>query len=254
MILCQIWIPLCPMAGPSMHKPVFFLTKVGEEWSTHCGKHTFPNAIVYPNIVSSIPGDVFDSGEDVWVCATIDKANKLGFCRIDVLCGAIIPTKRVEHNGGSTQDLFRCHPSFHSYPYLQRSWHDWAMIRWVPHVIPDMASENDIVASSYTVAARLLLFAKLSNNVDTEIRSKVVAVIQSLSNNSPKPDSLLTFALGDTIDRAPKVIDATTISSTAFVLPCVSSPSNDFPVDIDKATYFLVMPPQVEWKDFGWDT
>jgi Ca2+/H+ antiporter len=79
--------------------------------------------------------------------------------------------------------------------------------------------------------------------VDTEIRSKVVAVIQSLSNNSPDHDSLLTFALGDTIDRAPKVINATTISSTAFVLPCVSLPSDDFPVDIDKATYFLVMPP-----------
>ena len=117
------------------------------------------------------------------------------------------------------------------------------MIRWVPHGIPDTAAETDIVASSYTVAARLLLFAKLSDNVDTQIRSKVVAVIQSLSNNFPEPDSLLTFALGDTIDRAPKVVDATTISSTAFVLPCVSSPSDDFPVDIDKATYFLVMPP-----------
>ena len=35
--------------GWTMHKPVFFLTKVGEEWCTHCGKHTFPNAIVYPN-------------------------------------------------------------------------------------------------------------------------------------------------------------------------------------------------------------
>ena len=128
------------------------------------------------------------------------------------------------------------------------------MICWVPHVIPDTASENDIVASSYTVAARLLLFATLSDNVDTEIRSKVVAVIQSLSNNSPEPNPPLTFALGDTIDRAPKVIDATTIYSTAFVLPCVSSPSDDFPVDIDKATYFLVIPPRVEWKDIGWDT
>jgi hypothetical protein len=128
------------------------------------------------------------------------------------------------------------------------------MIHWVPHGIPDMASENDIVTSSYTVAARLLLFAKFSNNVDTVIRSKVVAVIQSLSNNSPNPNPLLTFALGDTIDRAPKVVDATTIYSTAFVLPCVSSPSDDFPVDIDKATYFLVMPPQEQWKDIGWDT
>jgi hypothetical protein len=139
--------------GWTMHNSVFFLTKVGQEWSTHHGKHTFPNAIVYPNIVSSTPGDVFDSGEDVWMRAAIDKANELGFCRIDISCGAIIPTEWVECHGGSTQDLFRCHPSFHSCPYLRWSWQDWAMIRWVPHVIPDMASENDIIASSYTVAA-----------------------------------------------------------------------------------------------------
>jgi hypothetical protein len=104
--------------GWTMHNSVFFLTKVGQEWSTHRGKHTFPNAIVYPNIVSSTPGDVFESGEDVCVCAAIDKANKLGFCCIDILCGAIIPTKQVECHGGSTRDLFWCHPSFHSYPYL----------------------------------------------------------------------------------------------------------------------------------------
>jgi hypothetical protein len=240
--------------GWTMHKPVFFLTKVGEEWSTHRGKHTFHNAILYPNFVSSIPGDVFDSGEDLWVRAAVDEANDLGFCRLDISCGAIIPTERVECHGGTTQDLFRCHPSFHSYPYLRRSWHDWAMIRWVTDDIPDTASDDDVDASSFNVAARLLLFAKLSDNVDKEIRSKVVAVIQSLSSNNPLPDPLLKFALGDTIDRAPKVVDATTISSTAFVLPCVSSPTDDFPVNIDEATYFLVMPPRVEWKDIGWDT
>lgn len=43
------------------------------------------------------------------------------------------------------------------------------------------------------------------------------------------------------------------INSTVFVLPCVSSPTDDFLVDIDKATYFLVMPPWVECKDIGWD-
>ena len=128
------------------------------------------------------------------------------------------------------------------------------MIHWVTDDIPDTASEDDVDASSFNVAARLLLFAKLSDNVDKEIRSKVVAVIQSLSNNNPLPDPLLKFALGDTIDRDPKVVDATTIYSTAFVLPCISSPTNDFPVDIDKATYFLVMPPRDQWKDIGWDT
>jgi hypothetical protein len=32
--------------GWTMHNSVFFLTKVGQEWSTHHGKHTFHNAIV----------------------------------------------------------------------------------------------------------------------------------------------------------------------------------------------------------------
>jgi hypothetical protein len=104
--------------GWTMHKPVFFLTKVGEEWSTHHGKHTFHNAILYPNFVSSNPGDVLESGEDVWVHAAINEANDFGFCRFDILCGAIIPTEWVESHSGTTQDLFWCHPSFHSYPYL----------------------------------------------------------------------------------------------------------------------------------------
>ena len=82
----------------------------------------------------------------------------------------------------------------------------------------------------------------------------MVAVIQSLSDFSPQPDPLLTFALGDTIQHDPVVVDATTIASTAFVLPCVASPSDDFPVDIDKATYFLVMPPRAQWKDIGWES
>jgi hypothetical protein len=71
---------------------------------------------------------------------------------------------------------------------------------------------------------------------------------------NPLLDPLLKFALGDTINRDPKVVDVTTIYSTAFVLPCVSSPTDDFPVDIDKVTYFLVMPPRDQWKDIGWDT
>ena len=85
------------------------------------------------------------------------------------------------------------------------------MICWVTDDIPDTALEDDVDASSFNVAARLLLFAKLSDNVDKEIKSKVVAVIQSLSSNNPLPDPLLKFALGDTIDRDPKVVDVTTI-------------------------------------------
>jgi hypothetical protein len=113
-----------------MHKSVFFLSKNGHEWSTHHGKHIFANQVVYPNFVSSTAGDVFDNGEDIWVLKAVEKANELGFRRIDISCGASIPTEQAERIGQTTHDLFRCHPSFHSYPYLRRSWHDWAMIHW----------------------------------------------------------------------------------------------------------------------------
>jgi hypothetical protein len=228
-----------------MHKSVFSLSKRGDQWSTHHGKHTFINQIVYPNFVSCIVGDVFDNGESMWVLRAVEKADELGFTHIDVCCGASIPTERVERSGEETKDLFRCHPSFHSYPYLRRSWHDWAMIKW-----SDDANEDSV----YTAAARLLMFAKLSqHNADTTTPPRVVAVIQSLSQVSPQSDSVLKFALGDKVDRNPIVVDVDAIASTAFVLPCVESPTDQFPVDIEKATYFLVMPPRGDWKNIGWD-
>ena len=67
-------------------------------------------------------------------------------------------------------------------------------------------------------------------------------------------DPLLTFlALGDVIDRDPAVVDVEAIASTVFVLPCVKNPDDPFPVDIDKATYFLVMARRADWKNSGWD-
>jgi hypothetical protein len=94
------------------------------------------------------------------------------------------------------------------------------MIKW---------SEKGGANSEYRVAARLLLFAKLSQHSDdTTILERVVAVIQSLSEDVPQPDHLLKFALGDTIDRKPIVVDIDTITSTAFVLPCVKNITDDF--------------------------
>jgi hypothetical protein len=118
------------------------------------------------------------------------------------------------------------------------------MIKWQPHDGGD---------SEYTVAARLLLFAKLSQNSDDSTTpAMVVAVIQSLTGDNPEPDSLLKFAMGDTLDRKPLVVDADTIASTTFVLPCLEDMTDEFPLDIDKATYFVVIPPRVDWKHIGW--
>jgi hypothetical protein len=230
--------------GWTMHKSVFSLSKSGEQWSTHHGKHTFLNCVVYPNFVSSTPGEVFDSGEASWVLTVVEKADELGYTHIQVCCGAKIPTERVQQQSGQqTNDVFRCHPSFHSYPFLRRSWHDWAMIRW----------SNNADESEHTVAARLLMFATLSGHDEPATPPRVVAVVQSLLQLKPPPDSLLTFAQGDKIDRDPVVVDVEAIASTAFVLPCVESPHDDFPTDIDKVTYFLEMPPRGDWKNIGWD-
>jgi hypothetical protein len=234
--------------GWTMHRPMFYLSKREGQWSTFLGKRTFMNQVVYPNFVSRLEGDIFESGESEWVQASVDRADELGFSRVDVFCGAVIPTERVGDRNMIRQstDLFRCHPSFHSYPYLRRSWHDWAMIKWQPH---DGEEESD-----YMVAARLLLFAKLSqHSVDSTTPPRVVAVIYSLSESKPEKDPLLKFAIGDTLDRTPLVVDADTIGSTAFVLPCVEDMTDDFPLDIDDATYFVVIPPRSEWKDIGWD-
>jgi hypothetical protein len=143
--------------GWIMHRPMFHLSKWGGQWSTFLGKSTFANQVVYPSFVSKLEGDVFKSGEAKWVQASVNRADELGFSRVDVFCGAIIPTKRVgnQNMSRSSTNLFCCHRSFHSYPFLQPSWHDWAMIKWQPHDGGD---------SDYTVAAHLLLFAKLSQH------------------------------------------------------------------------------------------
>jgi hypothetical protein len=104
------------------------------------------------------------------------------------------------------------------------------------------------------VAGRLLFFPKLSqHSVDSTTPLKVIAVIHSLSKSKPEQDHLLKFAIGNTLDRTPLVVDADTIGSTAFVLPCLKDMTNNFPLDIDIATYFVVIPPWVDWKHIGWD-
>jgi hypothetical protein len=126
------------------------------------------------------------------------------------------------------------------------------MIRW-SEVGDDDSAEGGVNESVHTVAARLLMFAKLSGHGIPTTPPKVVAVVQSLSKYNPQPDSLLTFALGDIINREPIVVDVDAIASTAFVLPCIKHPTEQFPTDLNNANYFLVMPPRVDWKNIGWE-
>jgi hypothetical protein len=85
--------------GWIMHKPVFYLSKIGDQWSTYHGRNTFVNQVVYPNFVSNADRrEVFETSEAEWVQVAVNKADELGFTRIDVFCGAIIPTERVDRN------------------------------------------------------------------------------------------------------------------------------------------------------------
>ena len=180
---------------------------------------------MYPNFVSKRNTEVFEDGEEEYVCKVAQHARDKGFQRIDCSCGASIPSSR-----GHERDILHCHPSFHSYPYLKRTWHDWVMVKWL---IPDGQIEEYVL-----VAACLLLFARLSSNEDDSIPPTIVAVIHSLAQYYPPNDSLLFFA-----------IEATAIEETAFVLPCLEQQGDVFPTSQETGNYFLVFPPRSEWKD-----
>ena len=207
-----------------------------EEWSTHLGtSHTHVHLTVYPNFVSKRNTEVFEDGEEEYVHKVAQHARDKGFQCIDCSCGASIPSSR-----GHERDILHCHPSFHSYPYLKRTWHDWVMVKWL---IPDGQIEEYVL-----VAACLLLFARLSSNEDDSIPPTIVVVIHSLTEYVPPNDKLLFFAKGDSLDpNGIDVVEATAIEGTAFVLPCVENPGDDFPTSQETASYFLVFPPRSEW-------
>lgn len=61
------------------------------------------------------------------------------------------------------------------------------------------------------------------------------------------------FAKGDQLLNEPTVVSANSFESVAFVLPAVENGTDEFPLRIDDAEYFLVLPPQSGWKDIGWE-
>jgi hypothetical protein len=120
------------------------------------------------------------------------------------------------------------------------------MVKWV-------IQEGMQMEESVLVAARLLLFARLSENENASVPPTIVAVIHSLTDYYPSNDKLLFFAKGDSLDpNGIDVVEATAIEGTAFVLPCVDDPGDDFPTSQKAAKYFLVFPPRSEWIDNWW--
>ena len=82
--------------------------------------------------------------------------------------------------------IIHCNLDYHSYPWERRSWHEWIMVKWTTDL------------RVYEQAARLLLIAHFMDT--TTNWTKDVCAVNSLSGNKPKPDNLLPFFNGDTIE------------------------------------------------------
>jgi hypothetical protein len=100
------------------------------------------------------------------------------------------------------------------------------MVKWL---LDDSSNDEQYVH----VAARLLLFARLSDNEDDSRTPLIVAVIQSLQQYEPPQDSLLFFAKGDTLDEDGFIV------IEAFVLPCVQNQGDEFPAIDTRCCYIF---------------
>ena len=102
--------------------------------------------------------------------------------------------------------IIHCNLDYHSYTWERRSWHDWIMVKWTTGL------------QVYEQAAHLLLIAHFMDT--TNNWTKDVCAVNSLSGNKPKPDNLLPFFNGDTIEQVVHVVPAENILSEAYV--CVA--------------------------------
>jgi hypothetical protein len=219
--------------------PKFSLSFQDSGWSTHHRKYTHTNQIVYPDYNSSSSEAVYNHGHQAaWVACLADYAKDHCFRLIECSLSCKIPSAR----DGSSADIFHCRPSYHSYPYLQRSWHDWAMVRWR---IGRRRTEQ-------LIPALILLFAKLSDNANPMVNPLLVAVVHPWGGTSLSHDNMLFFAHGGKLDDDFVVVEATMIEGTAFVLPLIEKAGDRFPASWEEAEYFLSFPPRHTWRDIGW--
>jgi hypothetical protein len=98
------------------------------------------------------------------------------------------------------------------------------------------------------VAAQLLLFGPLSYNKD-EFKPPKVLLTCSVSTSL----HMICFYFSTRVTLLRKggidVVEAATIEETAFSLPCVQEPGDDFPMKHNMAKCFVVFPPRSEWTD-----
>ena len=133
--------------------------------------------------------------------------------------------------------IIHCNPDYHSYPWERRSWHDWIMVKWTTGL------------QVYEHAAHLLLIAHFMDT--TNNRTKDICAVNSLSGNKPKPDNLLPFFNGDTIEQVVRVVPAENVLSEAYVLPTIEKVGDEFPDNVELADYFVVIPERAKWMGIG---
>ena len=66
--------------------------------------------------------------------------------------------------------------------------------------------------------------------------------VQLIHFLGPKPDNLLPFFNGDTIERVVHVILEENILSEAYVLPTIEKVGDEFPDNVKSANFFVVIP------------
>jgi hypothetical protein len=222
-----------------MELPKFSLSFHANEWSTHHRKYTHRNQIVYPDYNSTRSDSVYSHGQQGdWVLCLADYAKDQNFRLIECSLCCKIPSAK----DGASADILHCRPSYRSYPYLRRSWHDWAMVRWR---IGRRRTEQ-------LMPARILMLAKLSNNANPLVNARFVAVVHPWAGASLSHDDMLFFAHGGKLDDDFLVVEATMIEGTAFVLPSIEKAGDRIPASWEEAEYFLSFPPRHTWKDIGW--
>jgi len=211
---------------PSQTK--FVAEKINDRWTVRQGSTCYSN-LVYP--------DVAGSYGNVWVKALCESANSLGYNRVEYFYSCSIPSLREQ---GTGRDILRFNPDYHSTPSARRSWYNWVTIPWETQS-----------GRAYKQAAKLLLGGKF---IDTETgKYEIYFAIQSLASNRPKKDSLLSFFVGDRIEKCVRVVPSEMIQEVAYVLPTVEKPTDTFPESAESANYFVVIPPMSEWEAIGLD-
>ena len=196
----------------------FSFVRKGDEWTTKAPNINI-DGIVHPYfqlpemvheklcqfITSETPGDVKE-----------------------ITCHYEVHVLRINTKEG--KQIFRCHPE-----YRGASWFDWMMVDYKRG------------KTTKTIPAMVYLWMKpKTDEKELQQGENIFGLIHALSSwNTPMYQYLNCFSVDSLHDEADVICFKTSVSSTACVIPNVSSQSmNDY----------IVIPPMSDWHKIGWCT